>query len=147
MLDPKTNEDLKCYASGNGALSFCWIRNGNGSGRHVTVADAKAYLASDEAKSLRESGDRVCCVDGKNPILVAPVKRVSPDILELNGKRYSYVINRGDLFFQRDNHVREVSLYLKSVEHGIDVKNLNTIMACVFFLNNERTLVEQKAGL
>lgn len=146
MFDPKTNEKLECYASGNGALHFVWLRNGMGTGRSVTIQDAKGYLLTDEAKHFRVDAYRVCCVDTVHPVLVAPVKRISSDVLELKGKQYSYLINKGDLFFQKDNTVRECSLYVKT-EHGQEVKNLNTILALVFFLNHEGILTEQKAGL
>jgi hypothetical protein len=145
MRDEKTNEDLVCYASGNGSLSFCWVRGGNATGRKVTVADAKGYLETDRV--LREKNYRVCCVDGVHPIVVAPVKRVSAQCLELDGRQYNYTINKGDLFYQRDNEVREVSLYLYAVEDAYQVRNLNTISAIVFFLNHEKTLTEQMAGL
>lgn len=144
-------DKLNCYASGNGALHFCWLTPVWGAGRlpemvasgqPVTLDEAKAYLDSPEGESLKSKGFRACILDGVHPVLIADVKRIDSETLAINGERYTYEINREDLFFKRDGHVREASLtlYAPDGEGKFRVRNINSISAVCHFLNHEEAI-------
>lgn len=146
-------DKLNCYASGNGALHFCWLTQVWGAGRlpdlvasgqPVTLDEAKAYLDSPEGESLKAKGFRACVLDGVHPVLIADVRRIDDNTLSVEGKQYTYEINKDDFFFKRDGHVREASLTLYATDDGerFKVRNINAISAVCHYLSNEKAINE-----
>lgn len=136
-------EKLHCYASGDGALHFCWQRDGKATGRKVTTADAKAYLKSKEARSLHDEGWRVVTIDGAHPVLVAPVKRVGDNQLESKGVVFTYTIDETNVFWYRDRELVDNALRITFDHPDLgtrDVINYSTRARIRHFLNHEQDL-------
>jgi hypothetical protein len=132
-------EILKCYASGDGALHFVYLRNGVATGRPVTTADAQEYLDSPDGESLKSRGWRVAIVDCVHPVLVANVQRIDAKTLMYEGKPYTYSIDETNIFWQRDRDVIDHALTVQSDRDGevMNVLNVNIRAAIRHFLNHE----------
>lgn len=148
-LTRKNKGTLFCYASGDGALHFCWNtydyeRGGFvANGSTVTVADAKAYLKLKEAKHLRDRGWRVITLHGQ-VVLVADVKRTGDDTLTYDGTEYRYTYGEHKLYTDGCDALRNYHyLTLTTVVDGktIQVGNLSTLSAINHYLSYEDAIL------
>ena len=93
MMHRKGKGYLSCYGSGDGALHFCWMdKKGQANSVPVTRADCRAYLKTKWAKHLREKGYRIVRINTQW-CLVAPVKRIDDNHVELHGSTYRFTLD------------------------------------------------------
>jgi len=96
---------LSCYASGDGALHFCWQdEEGQANSIPVTRGDCTAYLKTKWAKHLRERGWRVAQVN-THWCLVAPIERIDADHVTLEGRSYRYTLDDPKMIEEDSIHV------------------------------------------
>jgi hypothetical protein len=139
---------LVSYASGNGALSFTWLKNNNFTGRKVTLADVKRFLAN--PKNAHYSKYRIYRMGGQF-MLAAYVVRVDDTTLQIGDGIYHYKVE-GELFQVGPNRFGEFNTsFTFDIDHDgskreFALKNVNNIMALLFFLNNEEELNKQNAN-
>lgn len=153
-----SGEEICCYASGSGALSFVWqaMDHSRGSriatGRKVTMEDARRWLSSTKrGGELLAKGYRLWDRYGQ-PTLIGPVERVNENTLRIDGQTYYYHVNQADPFYVKDGEVRQSSLrlvateadheYLGEREHLREVRNLNMLASAAYFLTNEKAIAE-----
>lgn len=150
--------ELKAYASGSGALSFCWQEKDHrtnqtiATGRTVTMNEARDYLANRKrAEHLRAKGWKVWDSGCGGPVLVPNMERTGPDTIRMDGKEYKYIHNQADPFFIRDGDIRAAALRVTfrleaegyEPEEDREVKNLGTLSSIAYFLRNEKGMQER----
>ena len=142
------SQTLKMYASGDGALHFCWIDDAtqNGTGKKITREDAEKIVA----ESCRKGTHRVVVL---NTLLaaVANIKRIDAETLEIvddeGTRQYKYkIIDPENIWWKRDKHVQQTNLELRASNEVVGefvVKNQSIIAATAHFLSNEKVLTAQ----
>lgn len=140
-----SSEELACYASGSGALSFTWQSydhaSGNriSTGRPVTLEDARRWMGtSDRATHLVRQNWKLWGGSGGGPLLVADIERIGLNTLRVRDNQYIYAIDQTDPFYRRDGEVRSVSLML--TREGNEYRNIGLLSSVAFFLNHEKDL-------
>lgn len=153
--------ELQCYAPGDGALSFVHTeRPFNESdkiatGKNVTRKQIERFLEKKKNEKFKDY--LVVEFPGPKPQyrLCAPVLRMTENLLSLNGTIYKYSIDTENFFWKNEGKYTSRNLtitYHLYVE--VDGKtlvddperelvNISVRGALVFFLNNEKTIVEQ----
>jgi hypothetical protein len=138
-------EQLKCYASGDGALHFSYVENDKATGRKVTLEDAENYLKNDPDSSvLRAAGWRAIILDSQ-PVLVAKIFRVNENTLNLDGQEFRYNIRENSLWTD-SGHCTDYFLDIECVvDDAIIPVNNYSMRACLrHFINNEAKLPKPK---
>lgn len=127
LYDWDTGEDLTFYGSGNGALSFCWQRNGKATGRQVTLEEAERL------KDLQDylSNYQMIVIYGI-PYAYEPVLRLDQEHVVYNAKKYRYTRQHEQSF--------NVFYFDEEDQQEHEVKNLNIKGAIMFFVNNEEEI-------
>ena len=140
----ESNQILHCHAVGDGSLALCWLdklRQPNGeykivaSGRRTTMADAAAYLQSDEGQNFREAGCVIFSIHG-DPHIIKPVYRINENTLEIDRRFYVYFITiEGSTLPQADDQ----HLFLSKVEGDMRIPVIDKFIrsSVLFFLNHE----------
>ncbi len=121
------NHKLCCYASGDGALSFCWEFEGKAEGREPTESEIKLLLGLERNKHLAHMQLKKICHQWK---LVDPVERVAPDKLRYvkSGLVVRYEIGSFVTTFRAD-------------DDGHRIVNVNMLSSLYFFLGHEQELM------
>lgn len=146
--------ELTVYASGNGALSFCWQekdhRTGQtiATGRTVTMPEARDYLKNRKrAEHLRNDGWKVWDSGLGGPVLVHPIKRIGPNKLLVHDKEMTYYHNQTDPFYIKDGDIRAVSLRVThkldeecGIEEEQETRHISTLAAIAHFLKYEKAM-------
>lgn len=143
------NEVLNCYASGDGALHFCWLLGGVATGRHTTMQDVKRFLRSKNGKWWREKGYKAVLINTL-PCIVAPVRRTGANEVSLYDRTYKYQSTETEKGEHRA-HSTKVTTIMDRYDDGttvipertVEVKHISTIMAIVHFLNHEQEIASQ----
>lgn len=153
-------EELTIYASGCGALSFCWqaeertpagITQRIATGRPVTMDDARTFMRTHRrGHELVQDGWKLWGGSG-GPYAIAPVERTGPDTIKMGDGLYRYTIDQTDPFYIRDKEVRQVSLRLEILDEAFadlpiglrSVKNWGTLSSAAFFLTHEKDIAAQ----
>lgn len=131
---------LKSYASGDGSISFVWVRendrNGSAVEETVTESDVSMFLREDQEDQNRWEHWDILDIGRTQPVirLVQLVERPfhSSKRLTFMGKNYRYVSTDGAIcFFEGRSKKR--------------VESSNVILAMCFFLNNEEAFCRRRA--
>lgn len=135
---------LKSYASGGGAIEFCWQELEDGrqvaANRKVLLSEAKRHLASEDCKSLLDKGWRIVKLEGRFK-LVAPISRIDDCHLRYGDRVYNY--NNKGTGETYNYHDVTVFTFFDVVGHSVLVENIGIKSAIVHFLNNEAALAGQ----
>jgi hypothetical protein len=135
-------ETLHCYASGDGALHFCYLKDKKSCKRVVTLEEAKDYLAnSPKASHLRLENWKVVLINDA-PVLVGNVKRIDESTLAINDKPFFYKIDESSSFWNNDGHCMDHFLTITCNHNGktVNVVNYSLRMQLRHFINNESEL-------
>jgi hypothetical protein len=142
---------LNCYATGDGALSFCWLEGNLATGQWTTLADAQAYLNNDpDGRHYKERGWTLHVINGLVR-LVGPVRRVNENTLhdgdEPAGEVTYEVTDAEDLAHFRQHRDYNTAFYFTVPDRPdlgkLRVKNWSIIARCCFFLNHEKALTTE----
>lgn len=146
---------LRSYASGDGSISFNWVRENDRTGTAVdeivTESDVSMFLKEDQEDQNRwEHWDILDVAEGVRPQirLVQNVSRPfhSSKQLMFGDKKYRYACDQRALESMGAGflHSPEMTIFSegRSSKH---IVNSNIISALCFFLNNERFFCRRKA--
>lgn len=154
---PGKDYKLKHYAPGDGAFHLVWVntRTNQCDGPAVTQADVDRFVAEDpEWRYWADKGYRYALIHQQHR-LVAPVRRVDENTLELEGKTYRYEVTPEALAeARREGHLPKdyVKFFFWIVAEGIgrmeyQLRHWSTIDSLRFFLVHENSLAAQPAGV
>jgi hypothetical protein len=144
----RNNLHLHCYAPGDGALAFCWAKSEHPYptvSNPITPGIVRKFLKHSQGKHFAQKNYEIHQIENRIR-LVAPVRRVSKDTLQINGKIYVYTLNpalieNGKLVnfdaFHVTTQVQGNTYYPSDV---VEVKNYSTLGELRFFLNHEHEL-------
>lgn len=132
---------LNCYASGSGSLSFVWIDKETNQcvNRRVTKTDVKRYVAS-QKKQGKKIGNWIIFDLGKEWQLVAPIKRLSESMLEVEKEVFEYSVNKEG----GDSEIRwhHLTVWKEDETRRYEVKHISTRSSILFYLNHEAEIVK-----
>ncbi|MEE9581104.1 MAG: hypothetical protein V3V74_07310 [Nitrosomonadaceae bacterium] len=125
---------LHCYASGSGALSFCWSDKDRISpGVKVSERDALEYLETKEGQRFKDNYFLYC--SEHQTLLVHKVTRRGKQRLEIDGKIYHYADLKG---LATEHTAYNTKFYTsKKFTEKDEIKNISIVSALIFFLNHE----------
>lgn len=132
---------LNIYASGSGALSLCWLRDGIAGGKMVTRTDAIRAATSaklrggSDGKSFADLGYKILQLGTKRPqfVIYKPLTRVSENVVEREGRKLRYACTRN-----ADGFVFELEVF--DDEFGRVVENVDARSNIRFFIENENVI-------
>jgi hypothetical protein len=147
---------LRSFASGDGSISFIWVRDADRSGASldelVTESDVSEFLREEEAESpSRWAGwDIINMGEGRIPNikLARNVERPfhTSAKLIMDGKTYRYACDQRvvDSMGAGLRHDGRTTAFYEGRSKGM-VWNAGTVLSLCFFLNNERAFCRRDA--
>jgi hypothetical protein len=131
--------ELKCYASGDGALHFAFIeQNGKTAGQRPTLEDAQRFLDTSPLAARHRDENWRAVMIGNQPVLVANIVRINDNTVTIDGQEFTYKIDEESLFWKNDRHLIDHALTMEA--NNLNVRNYNLRVQFRHFINNEVAL-------